>query len=139
MPKFEFKKITRTVDLSDYAREYTGATFEVWVNPPRAVLGDWYEMRAAYVELVRDAQTDPGDDPETAAGRGARFVVLNARINAWLSELWSQSDDEQAHWTPAEVNQLVDTLTDTDPQAWAWLLNECLTTIQNYRSGERKN
>jgi hypothetical protein len=139
MPKFEFKRITRPIDLADYAPEYAGATFQVWVNASRAVMADWYEMRAGYVELVREEQADPGDDPEAQAGRGARFVVLNARINEWLAVLWSQSDDEQTHWTAAEVDQLVTTLNDTDPQAWAWLLNECLTTIQNYRSGERKN
>jgi hypothetical protein len=135
MPKFEFKKITRPVDLADYAREYTGATFEVWVNPPRAVMADWYEIRAAYVDLMSEVQSTPSNDEL----RGARFVTLNARINAWLATLWSQGDDDATHWTAEEVDELVTTLNDTDPQAWVWLLNECLTTITSYRSGERKN
>jgi hypothetical protein len=139
MPKFDFKPITRTVDLANYAPEYAGATFQVWVNAPRFVMADWYEMRSAYVQLIGDAQEQPSDDPEALADRGARFVVLNARINEWLAVLWSQADDAQTHWTAAEVDQLVTTLNDTDPQAWVWLLNACLTTIQQYRSGERKN
>jgi hypothetical protein len=139
MPKFEFKKITRPVDLSNYAAEYSGASFQVWVNPSRVVLADWYEMRAAYVELISEAQTQPSNEAMVLELRGARFVALNARINAWLATLWSQDEDADTHWTSEEVDQLVTTMTDTDPQAWAWLLNECLTVIQNYRSGERKN
>jgi hypothetical protein len=136
---FDFKPITRPVDLAQYAPEYAGATFQVWVNPPRAVMADWGEMRTAFVELVSTAQAQPVDDAEVLSERGARFVVLNARINEWLARLWSQADDPETHWTAAEVDQLVTTLNDTDPQAWAWLLNECLTTVAQYRSGERKN
>jgi hypothetical protein len=139
MPKFEFKRITRPVDLSNYAAEYSGATFQVWVNAPRAVMADWYEMRAAYVQLIGDGQKRTSDDSGELADRDAKIVDLNTRVNAWLAVLWSQADDEQTHWTAAEVDQLVTTLSDTDPQAFAWLLNECLMTIQNYRSGERKN
>lgn len=137
--KFQFRKITRPVDLAQYAPEYEGVVFPMWVNAPRAVTDGWHEIRAAYVALIGEAQPAGVDDAEFQEQRGARFIELNLRINAWWAMMWSQADDPATHWTPDEVDQLVSHLTDTDPQAWAWLINECLATAHAYRTGERKN
>jgi hypothetical protein len=139
MPKFEFCKITRPIDLAQYAPEYAGAVVQMWVNAPRAVIAEWGELRAAVVTMVGKMQTEDGDDPAIQAQRGDRFVELNGRMNAWWSTMWSQADDPETHWTADDVDQLVNHLTDIDPQAWAWLISTCLETVQAYRSGERKN
>jgi hypothetical protein len=139
MPKFEFRSVTRPIDLAQYMPEYAGAVVQMWVNAPRATMAEWIEIRSAYVALIGDAPTKDLDDPEVQAVRGARFIELSGRINAWWATMWSQADDPATHWTADEVDQLVTHLADTDPQAWAWLINECLATAQAYRTGERKN
>lgn len=126
MAQFNFKAVTRPVDMADYAPEYTGAIFQVWVNMPRGVLGELYQ-----IQMDRSAfgEHEPLEKHE----------AINARVYAWFSRVWSQSADKTTHITPDETEQLIKQLVDTDPNAWPWLSMRCQQVIEDYRTVERKN
>lgn len=119
---FNFKPITRPLNMAEYAPEYAGAEFQVWVNMPRAVLAELRDMQEA-----------------AAIVNGEDRIDLNRRVFAWCSKVFSQSDDQSTHLTPDEVEQLVTHLIDTDPQAWPWLISRVQEIIADYRTAARKN
>lgn len=122
--RFEFKPITRPVTLADYAPEYDGATFQVWVNMPRAVMSDFGRLQ---------------DDAATVQSNPIIADDVFERMCQWYATIWSQGDDPATHFTSDDVKQLINHLSDTDPQAWPWLSMRVQQTIANYRMAERKN
>jgi hypothetical protein len=121
---FNFPKITREMRLGDYAPEYAGAVFDVWVNPPRKRLTEFYLRFGAL-------NTDRLDEQQSAE--------LNDWLNQWLSEFWSQGLDPVNRLTPADVQLLSEHLMDIDPRAWQWLIENTLSIIALYRDTHRKN
>ena len=119
---FNFKAVTRLLSMGGYAPEYAGAEFHVWVNMPRAVVSEFYQLQD-------DASVLKGDDR----------ISLNQRVFNWLSKVLSQGEDQTTHVTPDEVEQLALHLIDTDPQAWPWLIGQVQTIIADYRTAARKN
>ena len=139
MPKFELKPITRPVELGDYAPEYAGATFHIWVNMPRAQLNELFLLQREAADLVEAARLDPTDDLSKIDRRAALWKDIDARLNAWYARTWSQHADAATHWTADDVRELSDQLVSADPQAWYWLSRKCQATITEYRNLERKN
>lgn len=138
MPKFDFKPITRPIDLADYAPEYQGATVHVWVNMPRATLADWYALQTDAAALVDDAKRKPAVDALLDQS-AARWADIERHMNDWLAAAWSQHADVETHWSADDVRALSDHLVSIDPQAWYWLTTRSLAVIREYRNAERKN
>ncbi len=139
MPKFDLKPITRPIDLGDYAPEYAGATFHIWVNMPRGLLNEWYLLQRATADLVDAVRRDQTDDQAALDRRSTQWQDIDAQLNAWYARAWSQHSDADTHWTADEVRDLSDQLVSSDPQAWVWLNRQCQLTITEYRTRERKN
>lgn len=133
---FEFKPITRKIDLANYDQAYAGAAFDVWVNPPRANLAEFYAIRQESIKQVNTAQANPTEDETTLNERGEIWIELNKRLCGWFADIWSKGVEE---WSVEKVNELMDHLLDTDPQAWTWLIRSTEQAIIDYRQGNRKN
>lgn len=76
----EIKRITRLIDLGDYAPEYDGVHLHVWVNLTRAKLTELDDIR-------EDSQ----------------------RLNAWYADLLSQNGDTHSHCTPKQFGEMCET------------------------------
>lgn len=133
---FEFKPITRVIDLAQYDAAYEGAKFEVWVNLPRSKLAEWYAIKQETLSQITLAQSDPTTDDKVLEARGQRWIELSNKLCEWYAEVWSKGAET---WEPERVNELMEHLLDTDPQAWAWLITQTQQAITDHREGHRKN
>ena len=89
MPKLEFPRITKPIQLSDYAQEFCEAKIDVWVNTPREIISQLRSFRE----------------------------MEDAEVFAWLSRVWGEAwpvNEVEAIWTysnekdPAFWNWLVE-------------------------------
>jgi len=122
-------KITRPVPLTDYAPELVAApvtegaatepiTVHVWVNPPRALLDEYWNA----VEAAQKAVAGAGE--------------WNGFFADWYAQLWSQHPDSATHWTAQAVKTLA--ASDTDPALYVWLVQKSHELIAAHRRGEKK-
>jgi hypothetical protein len=149
-----FKKIVRPLDLREYALEME-AGIQVWVNPPRALLLEDAglalavgTLRKELAELARqaaEADAAGGDDSEQRESVRAQGKELGSRINELggaqaniLSQLWSQGEDPETHWSLEEVLDLATRSADTDPALYLWLRSRTFAMISEYRAGQKK-
>ena len=112
--KFEIPKIVRAMKLAEYAPEMGETEIQVWVNPPRAKLQEYWS-------IVDEGKVN-------AAGSGARMA-------GWLSEMWSQGPSG-TEWTAEQVLELVGL--DTDPRLFIWCLGRTIGMIAEHRAGQKK-
>lgn len=113
--KFNVPKIVKPMKLSEYAPEFAKIEIPVWVNPPRAMLQE-------YLAMVESGKESPGE--------------VGQKIAAWLSNVWSQGE-EDTHWTPEEVLELV--TVDSDPRLFAWCCWRTVAMITEHRVGQKKS
>lgn len=147
-----FKKIVRPLDLREYAPEME-TEIQVWVNPPRSLLVEdaGYTMavgtvRKGLIELTRlaeeaDASGDPARIEDVRMqGRdlGGQLNELGSAQANILSQLWSQGEDPETHWSQDEVVALATRSADTDPALYLWLRRRTFEMISEYRAGQKK-
>lgn len=128
--KFEIPRITREIDLADYAPEWQALKVHVWVNPPLRLLHEYDQALKDVVGAIKDNQVE-GYSAENAIQKAADDLK---RI---FSELWSQGPEE-TRWTQEEVQQLVEETQETDPGLWIWLRNRSIELIKNHRQQIKK-
>lgn len=161
--KIEIKKIVRPIRLGDYAPEYDGQEIHVWLNPPRRVRMDHFEIvqefsavvdeRLAFLQAITAKASDEGLDPDEVAlddldldeGTEASLAEIDAqledlsrRLYGWFAEVWSQDEDEGTHWTTDEVVELVEACMDADPALWSWVQDEHWRLVGEHRDGVKK-
>lgn len=117
--RFDIPKITRAIRLADYAAEFGEAEIQVWVNPPRALLAEYFEVIAA------------------ARAKDANLVELNEKVLEWVVMVWSQGGEDE-RWSYDEVKQLSEGSVETDPALWPWLMGETMRLINEHRSAVKK-
>lgn len=77
--KLDIPKVVARVDLGEYAPEFNGQVFCIWLNPTLEIL-------RKHNELVKG-----GDE---------------AALNEWYAVMWSQAAEPETHWTGREVLDL---------------------------------
>lgn len=162
--KIEIKKIVRPIRLGDYAPEYDGQEIHVWLNPPRRVRMDHFEIVQEFSAVVDErvlvmktaleaAAKEAGVEPEELEDKGfemdegteasiaeidAQLEDLSRRLYGWFAEVWSQDEDEGTHWTTDEVVELVEACMDADPALWSWVQDEHWRLVGEHRDGVKK-
>lgn len=139
MTKFNLPTITRPISLGDYAVEYADARFDVWVNPPRKVMKELYRIQLETYDLLRAVQSNPEGRQEAQLASESQVTTLGNDLVTWLSQLWSAGAVVERHMTVDEVSVLRDTLNDSDPRAWQWLVSNTIKVVEDYRDVSRKN
>lgn len=122
--KFNIPVIIRPLALKDYAPEMEAVIFQVWVNPPRAVLSKYWQ---AQTDLAHDIKEKNVDNVDSIISAVQEFAV----------EVWSKGD-EDSRWTIEEVIQLWEHCQETDPALWAWLIGNTINMIQDHRNDVKK-
>jgi hypothetical protein len=119
--RIDIPKILRAIRLADYAAEFGEAIVWVWVNPPRARLLEYENIRARAQAAASDAES---------------FRAASAEFATWYAEMWSQHADAEMHIDAAGVLQIAEQ--DTDPHLYVWLLEETWRLVNEHRAGEKK-
>lgn len=135
--KINVPKIIKQVNLAEYAPEID-TSVDVWVNPPRAMMLEFYRLKALSQALSERLATVPEDASEQRMAIGKELNDVGIELVAWHAAIWSQGQDEERHWTADEVNQLIDETVNTDPMLWYWLMIQTQKLIAEHRSEIKK-
>ena len=114
MPKIEVPKIIRDLDLGEYAKELSGQSIPVWVNPPRKLLIE-------FSDITKEVQS------ESDSG--------NNKLFGWFATIWSQGDIEE---TEESVLEFALECQDTDPGLWPFVTGKTMWMIFEHRKIEQK-
>ena len=138
--KFDIPKITRQVNLGEYAAEYEGTVIWVWVNPPARLLEEHDQVIGEVGRLARELAQEPAE-----SSRDALVEKINKKMSGSanelariFSQLWSQGPVDM-RWSEDEIRALVQETEGTEPRLWPWLRNETIKAIRDYRAGVKKN
>lgn len=131
MSKFEIPKIVRPLYLANYEPELSEVVIQVWVNPSK-------KLRLEYYLIMNDLiAAMPNDKAEYLEAISAELRAITDRLAVWLAEIWSQGEPE-THWTPEEIQELMDHCLDTDPALWKWLLDNTEQMIVEHITRQKK-
>jgi len=136
--KINIPKIIRPIALSDYADEMGDAVIYVWVNPSRELRIKYDVEREEIDELLTEIKelSEQEKKEEQIKLVYDSIAKCNDRLFGWWSEILSQHDDKDTHWTIEEIKQIVDM--DTDPGFWHWLQSQAFDLIESHRSANKK-
>jgi len=136
--KIQYKKVVRPLDLADFAPEYAGAVIQVWVNPTREKLQERETIRQGLnTALGKLKESDP-DNVEKLKQITGTIESINDKYYAWLADNWSQAENEETHWTQAEVKELAENLIEDDPALWEFIQKRSFNMLQEYREHYKK-
>lgn len=122
--KIEIPVIVRPLSLLDYAPEID-VTMQVWVNPPRALLMEYYDILNTISSVIKQEQ-------DADAADNAGFALMG-----WLAKVWS-AGAEDTRWTAEDVAALWERCKDTDPALWAWVTSRTAEMIFEHRANAKK-
>ena len=151
--KIDIRPLVRPIYLRDYADEYGDEAIYVWVNLPRklriehfeivrdfeVVVEDRKELEEQLTQAIADGSEESELDEQVISDHEEKLNEMSRRLYGWFATVWSQHQDESTHWTTDEVNELVDTCLDADPRLWSWIQDEHWRLINEHREGVKKN
>lgn len=130
--KIEVPKMTRPVDLGEYAGEMAGQVVYVWVNPREELLDEYFSVQRAILQEMEKSEKEKKYVPDQ------KFLESqSARIREIIAELLSQGP-EATRWTAEEVSALVLSTAETDPQLYPWLIEKIFEKIVEHRKQRKK-
>jgi hypothetical protein len=159
MPKYNLihKPITKELNLSEFD-ENQDFVFHVWVNLPMKMIRRRNKLTIESLEALRETETIANRINETAketdkAKKAAQVVknaaakkLVEARVKKanraeaeFFTEIWSQGEDEETHWTVDDFQEWQKELTEENPGLWRWVLRATNALINTHREGYLKN
>lgn len=136
MAKFDIPKILRPLALKDYAPEMGEAVVQVWVNLPGKLI-EQHDRLNDEVDLLRPKIANEKATDESRKEAALRLVAIGKEMIAWHAEIWSQGPEE-TRWTEEEVDELISSTRERDPQLWPWLMMRTKELIQEHRRRLKK-
>lgn len=143
MSIIQIRKVTKRLDFAAYAPEYeeSGDHLLVWVNPPRAKIAEFEQIRAANAELLEDMQR-LADDPESVPeaerqAMAAAFTSSPEGFYQWFAEVWSQGPPE-TRVTAEQVKEFAAECQEVDPQLWVFATAGTWGLINDHLNGTKK-
>ena len=133
--KFSIPKIIKPLRLAEYEAAYGDATISVWVNPHEDKINEYIGYLNSALEAQK-ALVEAKDDTERATAT-AQLEEIAVKIQQWLSEIWSQGEQD-TRWSAEEIDTLYKNTTASDPQLWPWLSGNTLAMILDYRRNRKK-
>jgi len=134
--KFDIPKILRPLALKDYAPEMGEAVVQVWVNLPGKLI-EQHDRLNDEVDLLRPKIANEKATDESRKEAALRLVAIGKEMIAWHAEIWSQGPEE-TRWTEEEVDELISSTRERDPQLWPWLMMRTKELIQEHRRRLKK-
>lgn len=119
--KIEIPKILKEIPLCEYHADFGAQTVLVWVNPSRKV-------GKRRLDLIRESLAALQAQDEAEADR------LNAAMNAWYAEIWSQGEEAETHLSAEEVERACE----SSPDFVRWLIERTNALFLQQREQEKK-
>jgi hypothetical protein len=134
--KINIPKVIVPVPMEEYAPELKGKTLCVWVNPSMQELQTYNdlvsdlqarELESAKQMLEMPATSETGSPLWRAYDQAAHWVSrkktektegVDRGMLAWYAMLWSQSPDDNTHWTVDELRAVEA----KDPSFLSWMI-----------------
>ena len=143
--KIEIKPLVRPVYLREYAEEYGDEAIWVWVNPPRLLRLEHWDIVKDFQAVVDDRTAliealEEGAEPDAdaVASLDQQIEELSRRLYGWFAKLWSKHDDADTHWTAGDVEGMVEACLDSDPRLWDWVQDRHWELVREHREGVKK-
>ena len=135
-------KVTKTLDMSHYHKNYQGLKYTVWVNLPAKLKNKYSDIQDAVYEktrLVKELTLEyiKCEEKEKAAiqkkikANQDEVLATNKDVWAFYAEVWDQK--------PEDVEELHRGLEKSDPALWSWLSNTTWNMINDHLRGFKKN
>jgi hypothetical protein len=146
MPRFKIPRITKPLDLRDYAPEFGDPALVeelgepiiwVWVNPPASVRMELEEISEAMTSATSKL-SESSDDTEESKKHIKAMQKAGEQSTAWWANMFSQYQDAETHWTADELQAFVKEIWDTDPLLWQHIQERCFELINEHRIGREK-
>lgn len=131
-------KIVRPLALADYADEYGAAAMDVWLNPPTSLYEQIDATMRATDDLVAELRKVAETDKARADEIRDEINASSAKVNGWLSDIWSQGEPE-THMSVDDIKKLADETKENDPALFRWLVAQTWLMILKHRAGLKKN
>jgi len=120
---------TRKIDLGDFAADYKGAIFEVWVTPTRAHMRQFEQLAAPIQEQAARIKRGEKIPPEESLRVMSEYEDA---LLEWHAEVWRNIPLDEAR-------QIREALEENCPGALDWLLKRTSETIGDFRRERLKN
>lgn len=142
--KIRVKKVVKPLSLRDFDEAYgSDERLDVWANPPRRLKARWTEIRLendrALSRLKEASEQNGAISEEERAALAGEIEAASEGIYEWLSEVWSQGEDESRHISPEGVREIAVHLQEEDPALWIFLIGETWRIINDHRAGSKKD
>ena len=156
-------KVVKELDMGDYHPDLKGEVFHVWVNLSRKAHKTYFEYQSALrawskkekeleAELKSKLKEAVANDwnksqrQEISDGYGKfftdhldEFQELSETIYVWYSEIWSQGEDPETHFSVEEVGVISEVSKEYDnDDAWIWVTTQTQAMIIGYRNRHLK-
>lgn len=136
--KIEIPPIVRSLSLNELAPELgdQAPVIQVWVNPPRELIGRLHAANAVIANqaaIAQKALKKKHDSPETKDAIEKTDQLILER-NIILAELWSKGTDPATHLTAEEITQSEKELRTSNPNAFLFLVGRTIQMIYDWRS-----
>lgn len=131
-------RIYRTLALSEYAEGLP--SIKVWVNPPRALLGEFDTLQSVVLKDAITVRRRHRRLADRIRGLWHRKVALpraTQAIVAWYARLWSPDGVEE--FDEQEVVEFADRLWSEDPELWSYMTIGTWQLIKHHRGDAKKN
>jgi hypothetical protein len=142
--EFKIPKITTPLDLVGYSNVLAGQVVQVWVNPPLERRRFYWQTSRRVLEIYAQvkkfsAEKQALTPPQLAAKASLEQEGkdLLGKIDAWISEMWSQGA-EDTHVPAETVHQFRVESADTDPQLFGWMVGSSLRLMLEHQGTVKK-
>lgn len=124
--KFNIPRIYEPMNLGEYSEALNGQRLWVWVNPPRSIMEEYFDL------VVHNAPV-PGPLQRMknlmSGGDGRKDLV------GWFAKIWSEDGRTP---TDEDVTEFAQELSEADPALWDFLVQKSFVTIGEHREAAKK-
>ena len=138
--EFTIPKITVPLDLAGYSPSLAGQVLQVWVNPPLGKRMEYWRSTRRALEIDAEKQKlQDGitENKEKADALEKESSQLLERVDAWLSEIWSQGQ-EDTRLTAEYIRQFRNDIQDTDPKLFGWMVGKSVQLMMEHQGTVKK-
>lgn len=144
--RFDIPKVIKPFEMSLYDMAMDGHVLQVWVNPPRGIQNEFYEIRARIQGTAKEFEEHLEKLREAPEGEKAVLAQQTDMINekarsvndqlfGWYADILSRHSDPETH-VEAEMLR---SWSDADPAFWRFVAEGVQALIRDHQTGVQKN
>lgn len=144
--RFDIPKVIKPLNMNAYDMSMDGFELQVWVNPPRGIQNQFYEIRGnlqrtakQFDEMLEELRDAAEEEKEILASQldmlNEKVRAVNDQIFGWYADILSRHSDESTHVTIEELREVAN----EDPALWKFIAEGAQALIREHQMGVSKN